>query len=184
MAEKNIKNTHLNNLGILQFWICLHTIPGESVFRILSSVSCLLSSTQHAYPALLVPCALIFFVPLCLRGQDPRSTNHPFFCKTNPISKTPKPTQPLFPQRFTPVLRSAPPPKTNPNEPNVKVGKMNISIAAVKPYANEQRPMNNERYSKQTQFKPNSSPKLEPCSTLSEVEGPIKPNSISSRFHL
>jgi hypothetical protein len=61
---------------------------------------------------------------------------------------------------------------------------MNISIAAVKPYANEQRPMNNERYSKQTQFKPNSSPKLEPCSTLSEVEGPIKPNSISSRFHL
>ena len=130
--------------------------------RLSYSVFCLLSSTQHAYPALLVPCALIFFVPLCLRGQDPRSTNHPFFCKTNPISKTPKPTQPLFPQRFTPVLRSAPPPKTNPNEPNVKVGKMNISIAAVKPYANEQRPMNNERYSKQTQFKPKTRALLDP----------------------
>jgi hypothetical protein len=36
--------------------------------------------------------------------------------------------------------------------------------------------MSNERHSKQSQFKPNPSPKLELCSTLSEVEGPIKPN--------
>jgi hypothetical protein len=37
--------------------------------------------------------------------------------------------------------------------------------------------MNNEHYSKTNPNKPNSSPKLEPCSTLSEVEGPIKANS-------
>jgi len=48
-----------------------------------------------------------------------RSTNRPFFCKTNPISKTPKSTQPLSPQRFTPISRSAPPQKTNPTKPNL-----------------------------------------------------------------
>ena len=41
------------------------------------------------------------------------------------------------------------------NKPNVKMGKMTISIATIKAYANKQRTMNNERYSKQSQFKPN-----------------------------
>jgi hypothetical protein len=40
------------------------------------------------------------------------------------------------------------------NKPNFKMGKMNISTAVVKPYAKEQRTMNNERYPKQTQTKP------------------------------
>jgi len=40
------------------------------------------------------------------------------------------------------------------NKPNVKIGKMNISAATVKAYANEQRTMNNERYPKQTQSNP------------------------------
>jgi hypothetical protein len=62
------------------------------------------------------------------------------------------------------------------NKANFKMGNINISTVATKPYPNEQRTMNNEHYSKQSQFKPNPSPKLELCSTLSEVEGPIKPN--------
>jgi len=40
------------------------------------------------------------------------------------------------------------------NKANVKIGKMNTSIATIKDYDNEQRTINNERYSKQTQFKP------------------------------
>jgi len=36
-----------------------------------------------------------------------------FFCKTNPISKTLKPTQPPIPQRLTPISRPAPLEKTN-----------------------------------------------------------------------
>jgi len=40
------------------------------------------------------------------------------------------------------------------NKPNFKMGKMTISTATLKAYANEQRPMNDERYSKQTQSKP------------------------------
>jgi len=35
-------------------------------------------------------------------------------CKTNPISETTKPPQPVMPQGFTPIFRSAPPKKTNP----------------------------------------------------------------------
>ena len=63
------------------------------------------------------------------------------------------------------------------NKPNVKIGNINISTIRTKAYPKEQRTINNERYPKQSQFKPNPSPKLELCSTLSEVEGPIKPNS-------
>jgi hypothetical protein len=59
------------------------------------------------------------------------------------------------------------------NKANVKMGKMTISTATTKAYAKKQRTMTNEYYSKQTQ----TNPKLEICSTLSEVEGPIKPNS-------
>ena len=40
------------------------------------------------------------------------------------------------------------------NKANVKMGKMAISTARTKAYANKQRTMNNERYSKQTQSKP------------------------------
>jgi hypothetical protein len=40
------------------------------------------------------------------------------------------------------------------NKANVKIGKMNISIATIKDYDKEQRTINNERYSKQTQSKP------------------------------
>jgi hypothetical protein len=43
---------------------------------------------------------------------------------------------------------------TNPIKPNFKIGKMNISTAIIKAYANEQRTMSNERYSKQTQSNP------------------------------
>jgi hypothetical protein len=40
------------------------------------------------------------------------------------------------------------------NKPNVKMGKMTISTATIKAYANKQRTMNNEHYPKQTQSKP------------------------------
>jgi len=40
--------------------------------------------------------------------------------------------------------------KTKPNKAKVKIGKMNISIATIKDYDNEQRTINNERYSKQS----------------------------------
>ena len=40
------------------------------------------------------------------------------------------------------------------NKANVKIGKMNISIAIIKDYDKEQRTTNKERYSKQTQTKP------------------------------
>ena len=42
------------------------------------------------------------------------------------------------------------------NKPNFKIGKMNISIEIIKDYDKEQRTINNERCSKQTQNKPNS----------------------------
>ena len=44
------------------------------------------------------------------------------------------------------------------NKPNFKIGKMNVSIAITKHYASEQRTIKNERYSKQTQTKPNTKP--------------------------
>jgi len=40
------------------------------------------------------------------------------------------------------------------NKAKVKIGKMNISVAVIKDYDNEQQTTNNERYSKQTQTKP------------------------------
>ena len=40
------------------------------------------------------------------------------------------------------------------NKPNVKMGNINISPATTKPYLNEQRTINNERYPKQTQSNP------------------------------
>jgi len=43
------------------------------------------------------------------------------------------------------------------NKADVKIDKMNIRIATIKDYDNEQRTTNNEPYSKQTQFKANLS---------------------------
>jgi hypothetical protein len=40
------------------------------------------------------------------------------------------------------------------NKANVKIGKMNISVATIKDYDKKQRTITNERYSKQTQSKP------------------------------
>jgi hypothetical protein len=40
------------------------------------------------------------------------------------------------------------------NKAKVNIGKMNISIAIIKDYDNEQQATNNERYSKQSQTKP------------------------------
>lgn len=103
MAEKNIKNTHPNNLDIPQFCICLHPglpllvspVPCESVFRILSPVS---------YPGSLSS-------PSCLQFMTQ-------LCKTNPIPKSPEFPQPLLPQRLTPIFAFTPLKKTNPSKPN------------------------------------------------------------------
>ena len=46
------------------------------------------------------------------------------------------------------------------NKANVKMGNINTSAARIKAYANKQRTMSNERYSKQSQFKPNSAAPL------------------------
>jgi hypothetical protein len=40
------------------------------------------------------------------------------------------------------------------NKANAKIGKMNISVATIMDYDKEQRRIDNERYSKQTQTKP------------------------------
>jgi len=53
------------------------------------------------------------------------------------------------PSKSTPILTTF-----MQNKANVKIGKMNTSIATIKDYDNEQRTINNERYSKQTQTKP------------------------------
>jgi hypothetical protein len=106
-------------------------------------------------------------------------------CKTNPISEKPKPLQPLVLQGLIRIFRSAKPEKNKPKQtqsrytgkasrieypassiqpclcktnPMSKMGKMTISTTTTKAYANEQRTMINERYSKQTQSNPISPP--------------------------
>jgi len=59
------------------------------------------------------------------------------------------------------------------NKANVKMGKMNISKATIKDYDNEQRTINNERYSKQTQFKAKQSQSLDLNNVL-PAEGPCR----------
>jgi|SRR3990172_2086167 len=125
------QTTHPNNVAIPQFCICLHPGPSglhllaspslgnsSSVFClpspvscILSPVSCILSSTHTPYPALLASCAL---VPCAL----PPSVATSQFCKTNPISPTPRSAQLLVSQSVTPIFRPAPLEKTNPNKAN------------------------------------------------------------------
>jgi len=57
------------------------------------------------------------------------------------------------------VYETTPPPphskkqtQSNPNKPNFKMGNINISTEIITAYADEQRTINNERPSKQTQF--------------------------------
>jgi len=127
----------------------------------------------HSYQWTISLCSLpsLWLFPSCLCALVAMSQ----LCKTKPISSTPKPMQPPLPERVTPILRSASPPKnkpkqsqssnairntqyairnTNPIKPNFKMGNINLSTATVKAYAKEQRTMNNERHSKQTQSNP------------------------------
>jgi hypothetical protein len=48
--------------------------------------------------------------------------------------------------------------QSNPNEPNFKMGNINISTARTKAYAKEQRTMNNEQLFKTNPIEPNSPP--------------------------
>src|SRR4030042_3669513 len=96
-----------------------------------------------------------------------------------------------MPQRFTAISRSTPPPKNkpkqsqssnamrdtqhairkpNPNEPNFKIGKKDISTATTTSYHNELRTMNNERYSKRTQSNPIPPPPPERYCLYARIE--------------
>ena len=95
------------------------------------------------------PLSLYFLAPSCLSGYKSIMQNEPNFLKAK-TNATPFAAK---------VYQSKPPLATrrkrtqsNPNEPNVKIGKMKISSEIVRVYANQQRTMSNERYSKQTQF--------------------------------
>ena len=94
--------------------------PLVSCPRLLSRPFCRLCSC---------PLSLVFFHPLflpallvplcpCLLCSSPLRAFVAIsqLCKTNPISKTAKPPQPLMPQRLTPSFRSPPPPKNKPNQ--------------------------------------------------------------------
>jgi hypothetical protein len=76
------------------------------------------------------------------------------FMKTNRASSTPKnkPKQSQSPNAIRDTQHEIR--KSNPNEPDVKIGKMKISTEIVRVYANQQRTMNNECYPKQTQSNP------------------------------
>jgi hypothetical protein len=65
------------------------------------------------------------------------------------------------------------------NKANVKMGKMAISTATIKAYANKQRAMNNERYSKQTQSKPISNDQ----SQFQTIKAKSKPNQSQFQTH-
>jgi hypothetical protein len=87
------------------------------------------------------------------------------------IESTPEPRQ----NHPTSTIKACPPKAESSiiaqNKPNFKMGNITISTAKTKAYPKEQQTINNECYSKQSQ----TNPKLELCSTLSEVEGPIPP---------
>jgi len=55
-----------------------------------------------------------------------------------------------------PPLDSKKQTQSNPNEPNVKIGKMKISTETARDYANQERTMNNERLFKTNPIEPNS----------------------------
>jgi len=102
-----------------------------------------------------VSCLLPYPPRLALYTCRASSTNPPLFCKTNPILTATKPTQPSLPQRVTKENHHCPLEENKPNRTQTNP------------------------------IKPNPSPKLELCSTLSEacpehrrrIEGPINPNS-------
>jgi len=97
------------------------------------------------------PLSLYFLAPSCLSGYKSIMQNEPNFLKAK-TNATPFAAK---------VYQSKPPLATrrkrtqsNPNEPNVKIGNINISTAGTKAYANKQRTTNNERHPKQTQSNP------------------------------
>jgi len=176
MAGKNIKNTHPNNLGILEFWILhfdfsiLHQAghPAAASFRFLPS---LYSSLPFLCLVLLCPSPLRAFVSwwpsvnYAKRTQFPKPQNphNPFYPKDlhqyspSPPSKKQTQTNPIPPHRESIENRVSSikyPALFMQNKPNFKMGNIDISTASTKSYANEQRTINNERYSKQTQTKP------------------------------
>ena len=72
-----------------------------------------------------------------------------------PNPRRPKnPSPPNLPALYTCRESSTNQPVFSQNKPNFKMGNIDISTATTKAYANEQRTMSNERYSKQTQSKP------------------------------
>ena len=137
--------------------------------------------------ALSNPLSVCLFAPLCLSGQDSRSTlvEAPlqidlFFAKQSQFSQRQNQRNPLcrkgLPKQTTPGHSK----KTKPIEPNqtqFQNGQYKHKYGKNKGLC--QRTTNNEqqRSFKTNPIKPNPGPKLELCSTLSEVEGPIKPNS-------
>jgi len=56
------------------------------------------------------------------------------------------------------------------NKPNFKMGNINISTARTKAYANKQRTMSNERYSKQTQSNPIPPPRPDRYCQYTRIE--------------
>jgi hypothetical protein len=111
MAEKNIKNTHPNNLDIPQFCISLHPglpllvspVPRKSVFRLPYSVSCLLSS---------VFCLICAFVSSWFQVNYAKQTQFP---------KPQNPHNPLCPKdlrQYSPSPPSKKQTQTNPIPPH------------------------------------------------------------------
>jgi hypothetical protein len=90
--------------------------------------------------------------------ENPRQIA-PFLRKTNPISKRPSTNiSTAITSTYANAQRTMNherPCKTNPIKPSVKIGKMNATFFTIKAYANEQRAMDTEPASKQTQSNPN-----------------------------
>jgi len=156
MAEKNIRNTHPNNLGISQIFICLHPIPSGLLFDlcILELANC---SQSRNY---LVPCFPDPLQPDPLQ-PDPLLPRSPLVsCLLSSVfCVLPSPLRPLVSYWPRPALYICRDSSTNPplfckTNPMSKIGKMNRSPATQKTYGNKQRTMNNERCSKQTQSNP------------------------------
>jgi len=130
------------------------------------------------------PLSVRLFVPLSLSGQDPRSTlvEAPLqissFLQNEPNSSKAKPNTTPFAAKVyrdkSPLATRRKRTQSNPNEPNVKIGKMKISTKIsteiVRVYANQQRTMNNERYPKQTQSNPIPPP---PTNSLAQRGGGV-----------
>jgi len=89
-----------------------------------------------------------------LEPQDRRLAPAPVPGGSTEPNNTPEPAQ----NHPTSTIKIYPPKAESSiiaqNKPNVKIGKMTISTAKTKTYPKEQRTMNNERYSKQTQSNP------------------------------